>query len=236
MSLRHSALHASHAGIWIADVGDGGGDGGGDGAGGARALGRGEAIARAAETPLILLNAPLVAQRLGYPELSGLDLLELFAFVHPARFAVPTASGLARLVGVAPVETEAEIAGQLRQIAERLLLTMGAQEWREREGAWSSAQTLARMRWSWGGVASAAIARPEAMERGLYARLPEWEERPARPPPRPIVITPDDALARLDTLTGTKAERREGQRAYAVGAADAFAPRTRRDAPTWVRG
>ena len=79
--LRHPALHASHAGIWIADEH------------GARALGRGEAIARAAETPMILLGAPLVAQRLGYPELSGLDLLELFAFVHPARFAVPTASG-----------------------------------------------------------------------------------------------------------------------------------------------
>ena len=59
---------------------------------------RGEAIARAAETPVILLNAPMIGQRLGYPELSGLDLLELFAFVHPARFVVPTGAGLARIV------------------------------------------------------------------------------------------------------------------------------------------
>ena len=76
------ALHATHAGIWLAS---------GDGE--VREASRGEAIARAAETPHIILNAPLVGQRLGYPDLSGLDLLELFAFIHPARFAVPTAAG-----------------------------------------------------------------------------------------------------------------------------------------------
>ena len=82
------ALHASHAGIWLATS---------DGQ--VRTVGKSEAVGRAAETPLIMLNAPLVAQRLGYAELSGLDLLELFAFVHPARFVVPTAKGLAGVLG-----------------------------------------------------------------------------------------------------------------------------------------
>src|SRR5512133_2333483 len=90
------ALHATHAGIWLAA---------GDGA--VREASRGEAIARAAETPHIILNAPLVGQRLGYPELSGLDLLELFAFIHPARFAVPTVPGLSRALGLEPPEREA---------------------------------------------------------------------------------------------------------------------------------
>ena len=79
------ALHATHAGIWLAS---------GDGE--VREATRGEAIARAAGTPHIILNAPLIGQRLGYPELSGLDLLELFAFIHPARFAVPTPAGINR--------------------------------------------------------------------------------------------------------------------------------------------
>src|SRR2546423_11139102 len=96
------ALHATHAGIWLAS---------GDGQ--AREASRGEAIARAAETPHIILNAPLVGQRLGYPELSGLDLLELFAFIHPARFAVPTAAGLSRSVGLGPPANESEAAGML---------------------------------------------------------------------------------------------------------------------------
>jgi hypothetical protein len=46
------------------------------------------------------LGAPIIGQRLGYPDLSGLDLLELFAFVHPARFAVPTPRGLATALGI----------------------------------------------------------------------------------------------------------------------------------------
>src|ERR1051325_5821413 len=106
------ALHATHAGIWLA---------GGDGE--VREASRGEAVARAAETPHIILNAPLVGQRLGYPDLSGLDLLELFAFIHPARFAVPTAAGLSRALGLDPPEGDADAASSLQRIAEHLLGT-----------------------------------------------------------------------------------------------------------------
>ena len=59
-----------------------------------------EAIRLAADTPMLLLNAAVTASRLGLPEISGLDLLELFAFVHPARFAVPTAGRPGGGVGV----------------------------------------------------------------------------------------------------------------------------------------
>lgn len=67
-----------------------------------RALSRGEAISLAAETPVVLMNAPLTGQRLGYPELNGLDLLELWALIFPARFVVPTASGFAHALGLEP--------------------------------------------------------------------------------------------------------------------------------------
>src|SRR5881398_2487042 len=96
------ALHATHAGIWLADV-----------TGDAREASRGEAIARAAETPHIILNAPLVGQRLGYPDLSGLDLLELFAFVHPAQFTVPTVAALSRALGLEALGSEADAAALL---------------------------------------------------------------------------------------------------------------------------
>ena len=109
-SLPLPALHATHAGIWLATR---------DGE--IREASRGEAIARAAETPHIILNAPLVGQRLGYPELSGLDLLELFAFVHPARFAVPTAAGMSRALGLDAPATEADAVASLLATAERLL-------------------------------------------------------------------------------------------------------------------
>ena len=127
VALPHPALHASHGGVWIAD------------ADGTRAVGRGEAIRRAADTPMIVLNAPLVGQRLGHPELSGLDLLELFAFLHPARFMVPTAAGLARAVDLSPPEADADVAAFLREAAAALLAVPGG-DWLEREGAWTAAR------------------------------------------------------------------------------------------------
>src|SRR5438552_655272 len=154
------ALHATHAGIWLA---------GGDGD--VREASRGEAIARAAETPHIILNAPLVGQRLGYPELSGLDLLELFAFIHPARFAVPTVAGLSRALGLEPPANEAGAAALLREIAERLLTILADPAWREREGAWTSNATLHRLGWGWAPLIGARLARPERGERMLFSRL-----------------------------------------------------------------
>jgi len=207
------ALHATHGGIWLAT------------AEGTRALGRGEAIARASETPTILLNAPLVAARLGLSELSGLDLLELYAFVHPARFAVPTPAGLARALGLAPPEDDAAAAAFLRHAADRLLATLSDPQWPEREGAWTAAQALGRLRWPWAGLVAPLIERPARGERWLFSKLPQWEDAPERPAPRPLRLGEAETLERLASLVGRDAEPREGQRAYAAAAARAFDPR-----------
>ena len=66
LTLPYPALFATHGGIWIASP-----------EGEVRGIGRGEAAARAAETPMIVLNAAVTATRLGIGEFSGLDLLEL---------------------------------------------------------------------------------------------------------------------------------------------------------------
>jgi ATP-dependent DNA helicase DinG len=222
VSVPYPALHATHGGIWLAAP---------DGQ--VRALGRGEAIARAAETPLVMLNAPLVGQRLGYPELSGLDLLELFAFVHPARFAVPTPKGLAHALGLAVPESDADAAPFLREAAAALLSTL-ERDWPEREGAWASAQALWRARWSWAPAVAQRLARPERDERWLFSRLPEWEERGLRAQPRPVRIGEEEAVERLAGLVGSGAEPREGQRAYAAAAAKTFSPRRAEGAPNML--
>lgn len=183
---------------------------------------------------MILLNAPLIGQRLGYPELSGLDLLELFAFIHPARFAVPTPKGLARAIGLAPPENDAEAAGFLRRAAEALLSRPADPHWAEREGAWSSAQSLFRMRWAWAGALIERLHKPVRDERWLFAKLPEWEEKAPRAAPRTISLPVEDVTARLDHLTGHGAEARPGQRSYAEAVTAAFEPRERRDEPNMI--
>ena len=214
------ALHATHAGIWIASP-----------EGDAREASRGEAITRAAQTPHIILNAPLVGQRLGYPELSGLDLLELFAFIHPARFAVPTVAGLCRAVGIDENPGDADAVIALQTIAARLLEQLDSPGWPEREGAWTANSTLHRLGWSWAPLIGSRLARPEGGERMLFSRLPQWQESGERPPPRTVSVDPQAAEARLARLTGQGSELREGQRAMAAATASVFAPRHRDGSP-----
>ncbi|HEV2816820.1 MAG TPA: ATP-dependent DNA helicase [Allosphingosinicella sp.] len=218
-SLPYPALHATHGGIWIAWP---------DGR--VEPVGRGEAIARAAETPMVMLNAPLVGNRLGYPDLSGLDLLELYAFVHPARFAVPTPRGIAHALGLAEPAGDDSAAGFLREAAATLLATLEA-DWPERTGAWASAQALARLRWPWAGAVAERLERPARDEPWLFSRLPEWEESGGRPQPRAVRLDLAATAGRLERLVGGDAETRQGQRDYAAAAAQIFAPRAAEDRP-----
>ncbi|VWX60942.1 ATP-dependent DNA helicase [Sphingorhabdus sp. 109] len=222
-SLPYPALHASHSGIWICSS-----------KGETRAIGKGEAIGRVAETPHILLNAPLLGQRLGYPDLSGLDLLELYAFIHPAQFVVPTPSGLAKTLGLAPPDQEADIAAFYRQAASLLLDGLEAPFWKEREGAWSSAQALYRLRWPWAQEVGKRLTKPVGTERWLFSKLDEWEEEAPRPAPRSITVDKQETLATLDALTGEGSEEREGQKSYAAAVSEIFNPRKIRGAPNML--
>ncbi len=185
----------------------------------------------AADTPVLILNAPLVANRLGYPDLSGLDLLELFAFVHPARFCVPTPRGLAEALDLDEPEGDEHVPAFLLEAAGKLIAACEDPEWFERAGAWSSLHSLERLRWPWAQVLKPHIARPERAEKWLFAALPEWEETGERAPPKQVDLGEQAVLDQLDTLTGKGAEKREGQRTYSSDAARIFAPRTREDQP-----
>lgn len=209
------ALHASHGGHWLRSGGSA-----------TEAVSKGDAIMAAADTPVLLINAPLVASRLGYPDLSGLDLLEAFAFIHPARFCVPTPRGLAEALGLPVPNGDEDVPELLQHAAGALVAVCRDPEWFEREGAWSALQSLERLRWPWAQVLKFHINKPERAERWLFSRLPEWEEAAERPAPRQVELPPPAVVDQLARLTGESAEQREGQRAYAQDAARIFAPRS----------
>ncbi|AXU20019.1 helicase [Novosphingobium sp. THN1] len=218
-ALNLPAIHASHGGCWLRD------------GFATRGLGKGEAIVAAADTPLLMLNAPLVASRLGYPDLSGLDLLELFAFVHPARFMVPTPKGLAHALGLDEPTGDDKVPQLLQEAAEALLATCESADWAEREGAWTALQSLVRMRWPWATLLTPRIRKPDRAERWLFAKLPEWEETAERPQPAQVVLGETAVVARLAELTGAGAEARPTQQDYAREASRMFAPRQGQSQP-----
>jgi ATP-dependent DNA helicase DinG len=213
------ALHATLSGLWLEE--------------GAvvRTIERGEALRRAADTPHLLLNAALTGVRLARQDLSGLDLLELFAFVRPARFCTPTVGGLARALHLDMPETPEAETRLLRVAAEALLTEAAAPDWRFRKGAYASLQALLRLKWPWATVLAQLIHAPEMRDRGLFHVLPDWEDAPPRLRPADIRLNDNAVIARLRDLTALGAEERPQQQDYARAVMHAFQPREMESAP-----
>src|SRR5271155_1453721 len=72
------------------------------------------------ETPM-LCHGPATARRLDTPGFPALDLLELFAFVYPARFCVPTPRGLAEVLGLPQPQRPTEACVTLATAARALI-------------------------------------------------------------------------------------------------------------------
>ncbi|WP_262693465.1 ATP-dependent DNA helicase [Kordiimonas aquimaris] len=188
------------------------------------------------QVPHLLVNRVLSARRLGLGFLLAYDLLELFAFIRPARYCLPTVRGLKDVLtlGCAVGNPEDDCLA-LQEIGERLLGDPAAQTYRYRAGAAKVATMMARAGWPWGPLVMAATETyaDHSREDGLsvWSALTDWEDGAPPPPPGDEAIDPDDSEQRLKALLGEGAEERAGQRRYAAAATHAFRPREMVDAP-----
>jgi ATP-dependent DNA helicase DinG len=73
-----------------------------------------------------------------------MDVLELYAFVRPARFCAPSPTGLALSLGLAEPRSAEDQAGALREAAGLLLGELAAPAYPEREAAYVLALTMQR--------------------------------------------------------------------------------------------
>lgn len=188
--------------------------------------------------PPILVHAPATLRRLGMRAMPVLDLLELFAFVLPAKSAAPTPLGLALALDLPPPRPDL-LASSLLDIARALLvqLAAGRQLPVNREAA-SLAARMGQAGWPWARVVLAALgqpdARPEMDSMRVWKRLSEWEEEAPPPPPSALPVSGAEARTRLASMLGAASEQRPGQSDYAAAAASAFAPRETRGSPHMV--
>ncbi len=193
-----------------------------------------EAARRTARTPAIVCHAPSVARRLRRDDLPLLDVLELYAFVRPATFALPTVQGLAAAVGLAPPHSLEDQALALLDIPRRLAAELVIAD--EDISLQAMIGALADTGWPWARWLKADAASDKLLhQRGMdiWNRLPEIEEQ-APPPPGNHSVSAAEALDRLDQLLDDQAEVRPQQQAYAEAAAQAYAPRAEADAPVVV--
>jgi ATP-dependent DNA helicase DinG len=188
----------------------------------------------------MLVHAPATLRRLGLRAMPCLDVLELFAFVLPARPAAPTPRGLALALDVdfAGNGLEAEVT-LLPELVELLLrrLSAGRDLALNRDAA-ALAARMGQAGWGWAPFVMAALGRSDAAASveplRVWKRLPEWEDAAPLPPPSSLPVPEAEARRRLAAMLGPQAEQRPGQADYAGAAATAFAPREVRGDPHLV--
>src|SRR5438067_6247666 len=201
------------------------------------ALAPADARSRVDREPPMLCHGPATARRLDMPGFPALDLLELFAFVHPARFCVPTPRGLAEALGLPAPASSPEACVTLATVARALLEKLAAEVDPEVRAI---AEVMDRAGWLWGPAVLAALppaeagALPKAAGLRVWIGLDEWSEPAPTPPPGNEPVGPEEARSRLAELLGGAAERRPQQSDYAAAVTAAFAPRDHPEEPRAV--
>jgi ATP-dependent DNA helicase DinG len=199
-----------------------------------------EAAQRAAGTNPLVVHAPATAARLGLDGLPARDLLELYAFVRPATFCLPTPRGLAEAMDVDPADELAALPKIARALLDELedMAALASPEMKD------TALAMARGNWSWAPEVLQALGLDPAAKRprpgaglDVWKSLPVWEEPPPATPPGSLPIEPREARLRLAQLVSSGPnlpEVRPTQSDYASAASEAFAPREEEDKPKVV--
>lgn len=195
-----------------------------------------EAAGYLAREPHLIVSRPAAARRLNLSEFQAFDLLELYAFVRPARYCLPTLGGLMKALSLdLPIATLEDQCMAMRAVAERLLAEAGSEIWRYRAGAERVASMMARAGWAWGPMVMGAVRRfpDHSRDDGLrvWTALPEWEDMGPPPPPGDGPVDPAASESRLAELLGDASETREGQRRFAAAATHSFRPREMEGGP-----
>ncbi len=195
-------------------------------------LDRTAALQRWEAEPLLLCHRANVARRLSASVNLGmhhLDLLELFAFVRPARFCLPTPAGVLAALDLPRPDDQVGMALSLFAATGYLLDELADPSYRDREETAQAAQQMMRAGWSWGGAVAGRLGAPARAAGPLggldiWRHLAEWEEFAPPPPAGDRPVPAAAAREKLQQILGVTAERREKQADFAALAAESFAP------------
>lgn len=186
------------------------------------------------KNPVLVCHAAYVRGRLKLDEFLAFDILELFAFVHPVRFCVPTPQGVARALNLPVPASFEDYPFTLFDIAKTLLRDLQNDPYREKADPLriASIMGLNGKGWPWAPFVFSALGQNYEPAEPIHSKtamnvfryLPEWAEEAPEPPPAHHPVTGDEARERLTQLIGVGAEKRPEQFEYATHVTAAFAP------------
>lgn len=185
--------------------------------------------------PVLCAYAPYIRQRLGTHEFYPLDVMELFAFVHPATFCVPTIHGLCNILSLPAPQSLEDAAFSLLEITRTLLEHLRHDQWEAKAPAADIARAMGLSGKGWGWTPYICDALGEAYDpqepvdvRPLLdacKALPEWEDSPPKPPHAHHSVTGAEAEQRLSDLlhnSSATIEMRPQQKSFTQHIAQCF--------------
>lgn len=184
--------------------------------------------------PVLACHMPYTCKRLGAQDLFGFDILELFAFVHPGAFCVPTPAGLAKALGLPAPTAQDEYPFTLLECVKALLSDIANDPLKDKASPLEIASAMGQngQGWSWAPFIYAALGEKYNPDEvvisktalNVWKHLPEWSEDAPPPPPSHHPVTGEEARTKLQELLGQESETREQQKEYASKITAAFAP------------
>jgi ATP-dependent DNA helicase DinG len=185
--------------------------------------------AELAQGQVLLCHRRWSEARAGVEISDCLDIMELYAFIRPARFAVPTPTGLAQQLGLVRPQSGEDMASLLPQIAFLLLDELAAQPTQERTEAARIADMMAAGGWRWGpfilahlGVAPSPAAPPDGRQASIWHRLADYIDYTPQTEPGTLPVLPEAARQRLHKMLGGTSEIRQSQSDYAAAVTMSF--------------
>jgi ATP-dependent DNA helicase DinG len=185
--------------------------------------------------PVLVCHAPYTCRQLGADDVLGFDILELFAFVHPTKFCVPTPFGVAKALGLSPPTDFDTHPMALMECAKALLADLRSDMWQAKANPLKISNVMGGQGkgWNWTPFIFSALGETydpripviSKADLNIWKHLPEWSEDAPPPPPSYHPVTGEESRARLKELLGPKSEARKQQVDYATLLTSAFAPR-----------
>lgn len=193
------------------------------------------------ETPPIVCHALRIANYLKISPFPAFDVLELFAFIKPGEFCVPTVAGISGALSLFEPASPEDQCRTLRDCIRHLLSDLATTEDKGDiaglaafMGNFDAVQGEENNGWLWARPVLAALGRldpPPArgdMKSALrvWDRLPEWAVHAPEAPAHHHAVDTDEVQERLRKLLHRqRKEDRPQQQAYAKALLHAFSPR-----------
>lgn len=188
----------------------------------------------------IIVDKKQLAVHLDVNPQNCLDILELFAFVHPAQFIAPLSQSLADFFKYKRPNTPEDEAILLLEVAQYMLSYLQHLSAEKRYRLNNICYFMAQGGWNWADYVgkSLGIGKPDLSDYTqslkIWDNRPEWEECPPLPHPLNYPLEDVEIAARLEKLLGPSAEERIAQKEYALKSGFAMQPRQSEHGPNII--